>query len=168
MITLRNCYKNEIILYCDIFIENYSNDLIKNHQLDRQQAYNKAVNIIKSSFPDNKPEKNHSLYIINKTISEKSCNIGYIWILETPGEQSIFIMDFYILQKYRNKKLGFESLQKLMSELEVSGIKSVKLRVEPDNIAAIRLYERIGFYVTGINMSRKTNSKDCNNDISEK
>ncbi|PHM68872.1 N-acetyltransferase [Xenorhabdus sp. KJ12.1] len=157
MITLRNCYKEEIILYCYIFIEEYSNDLIKNHQLNRKQAYNKADNIIKSSFPDYQPEKNNSLYIINKSFSEKSYNIGYIWILETPEEKSIFIMDFYILQKYRNKKLGFESLQKLMSEVEIFGIKSVNLRVEPDNIAAIRLYEKIGFYATGINMSRKTN-----------
>ncbi|PHM54470.1 GNAT family N-acetyltransferase [Xenorhabdus sp. KK7.4] len=157
MITLRNCYKEEIISYCDIFIEEYSNDLIKNHQLNRQQAYNKADNIIKSSFPDYQPEKNNSLYIINKSFSEQSCNIGYIWILETPEEKSIFIMDFYILQEYRNKKLGFESLQKLMSEVEIFGIKSVNLRVEPDNIAAIRLYEKIGFYATGINMSRKTN-----------
>ncbi|MCC8368365.1 GNAT family N-acetyltransferase, partial [Xenorhabdus sp. PB61.4] len=106
--------------------------------------------------------------IINKTISEKSCNIGYIWILATPKEKSIFIMDFYILQKYRNKKLGFESLQKLMSVLEVSGIKSINLRVAPDNMAAIRLYEKIGFYATGINMSLKNNSKDYNNDTSEK
>ncbi|WJV68738.1 GNAT family N-acetyltransferase [Pectobacteriaceae bacterium CE70] len=168
MSILTECTGNDIGAYCNIFVEEYENDLIKNHHLNQSEAHKKAIDVFNSSFPDNRAEKNNSLLRINKMLNDKSYHVGYIWLLYFPKEQSVFIMDFYILHEYRNKKIGYETMNDLISMIGRSNVTMIKLRVEPENQAAIGLYKKIGFDITGINMVRRITLKVGENDISNK
>ncbi|ACS85468.1 GNAT family N-acetyltransferase [Musicola paradisiaca] len=166
MLVLTECTGNDIGAYRNIFVEEYRNDLIKNHHLEQSEAHKKAIDTFNSSFSDNHPEQNNSLLRITKDLKGEPCHVGYIWLLYSPREQSVFIMDFYISQEYRNKKIGYESMCYLISMLECSNVTTIKLRVEPDNQMAIGLYKKAGFDITGINMVHKITPKVGENEIS--
>ncbi|QOL14195.1 GNAT family N-acetyltransferase [Dickeya dianthicola] len=165
MLVLTECTENDIGAYRNIFVEEYENDLIRNHHLSQSEANKKAIDVFNSSFSDNQPEKNNSLLRITKKLNDEPCHVGYIWLLYSPKEQSAFIMDFYVSQAYRNKKIGYEAMSYLISMLEHSNMTTIKLRVEPDNQTAIGLYKKVGFDITGINMVRKITSTVKGNDI---
>ncbi|WP_034915800.1 GNAT family N-acetyltransferase [Erwinia sp. 9145] len=153
MVTLAECLDEERNLYFTIFINEYTNDLIKNHRLPQPQAHQKAADLIAASFPGEKAAENYLLFSFHTQNDTGKCHVGYFWIQVSPGDHSAFIMDFFIFPEWRNKKLGGEALQALSEKLQALNILSVKLRVAPDNNAALHLYQKSGFAVTGINMA---------------
>ncbi len=56
-----------------------------------------------------------------------------------------FIHSFYVDPEFRNKGVSKILLREVMSELRRDSFKEVQLTVDPDNIAAIRLYRSFGF-----------------------
>ncbi|OTA14500.1 GCN5 family acetyltransferase [Xenorhabdus vietnamensis] len=155
MLSLKECTRSEIETYRTTFVNEYVIDLIRNHQLSQSEAHKKANVTFNISFPDNQPTKNNSLLRITKILNDVPCHVGYLWLFYSPEEQSVFIMDFYISPEYRNKKIGHEAMNKLIAMLENRQVTTLKLRVEPDNQAAIGLYKKTGFDITGINMTHR-------------
>tara|TARA_R110000850_G_scaffold73038_4_gene160251 strand:- start:303 stop:782 length:480 start_codon:yes stop_codon:yes gene_type:complete len=51
---------------------------------------------------------------------------------------------------YQNKGVGSRMMTLLIDSLRVEGIRRLELTVESDNLAAIHLYERVGFQQEGI------------------
>ncbi|WP_369790191.1 GNAT family N-acetyltransferase [Rouxiella sp. WC2420] len=159
MLSLKECTGSEIGEYCTIFVNEYQMDLIRNHQFSQLEAHQKANATFNTSFPDNQLAKNNSLLRITKILSDVPCQVGYMWLLYYPEEQSVFIMDFYISPEYRNKKIGHEAMNNVIAMLEKKQMVTLKLRVEPDNQAAIGLYKKTGFDITGINMTHRITPK---------
>ncbi len=56
-----------------------------------------------------------------------------------------FIHSLYIDPEFRNRGVGKKLLQEVLSELKRDSFKEVQLTVDPDNIAASRLYRSSGF-----------------------
>jgi len=151
-------HRKEFDDYRTIFIGEYKTDLIRNYKLSDNEAHEKAAVIIDSSFSDDAKRKNNTLFRIVKNIDGVQRNVGYIWLLSSPEDRSVFVMDFCILPEFRQQHLGTEALTALFYQLEQSGNKEIKLRVDPDNEPARKLYKKVGFDITGINMARKLNS----------
>ena len=159
MLSLKECTESEVAEYYPLFVNEYKMDLIKNYQLSQLDAQQKAHATFSTSFPDNQPAKNNSLLRITKILSDIPCHVGYMWLLYYPEEQSAFIMDFYISPEYRNQKIGHEAMNNVIAMLEKKKMATLKLRVEPDNQAAIGLYKKTGFDITGINMTHRITPK---------
>lgn len=53
-------------------------------------------------------------------------------------------------KNYRGKNIGSRLLEKGLNYLKTKGVKWVKLEVRPDNLPAIRLYKKFGFYQIGM------------------
>jgi ribosomal protein S18 acetylase RimI-like enzyme len=71
--------------------------------------------------------------------------------------------------KVHGQKLGERLLRRLMGELWAAGAQRLVLEVRPDNAAAIRLYERVGFtprvllsnfYAPGLDARRMIREKE--------
>ncbi|MBQ7337930.1 MAG: GNAT family N-acetyltransferase [Clostridia bacterium] len=71
---------------------------------------------------------------------ERGCVVGYLDVTYTFEENEPF--DLLVKQAYRRKGYGRRLLAKA---LEMNGSKGMMLLVDIDNIAAIRLYESLGF-----------------------
>ena len=61
-----------------------------------------------------------------------------------------FIHSFYIDDKFRNKGIGKMLLRKVLDGLRRDSFSKVQLTVDPDSIAASRLYRSFGFEKTGM------------------
>ena len=60
------------------------------------------------------------------------------------GGMVVWIEEIFILPGYRNKGLGSEFFAYVRENIEPH-VARIRLEVEPENTAAIRLYERMGF-----------------------
>ncbi|MGZ9583658.1 N-acetyltransferase family protein [Paenibacillus marinisediminis] len=55
-----------------------------------------------------------------------------------------------LLPEYRGCGIGTALMQRLIQELKVQGVKELSLSVAPDNLAAVKLYQRFGFQEVGM------------------
>ena len=132
----------------------YALDLMRNHGLDEQAAQQKAWAGIDAAFPDKVNTATNKLLSIVKKDGDTDCYIGHLWYSLT-DETSAFIMDFYILPGHRGAGYASHALSEFKTRLKADGLSKISLRVEPDNPAALKTYERAGFFVTGWNMVKK-------------
>ena len=70
--------------------------------------------------------------------------IGYIgaWLTEPNAE----ILNLFVLETYRGRKIGSRLLQAVLDVCIEAKIENITLEVRPSNVAAIALYTSLGFH----------------------
>ena len=79
--------------------------------------------------------------------------MGYLWI--SISENIAWIYDIYLLPEWRGKGYGKQALDVINQQLALEGITETGLRVAANNSRAKKLYESLGFVLTGYNMSKR-------------
>lgn len=99
------------------------------------------------SFDDFKREVEKPITHLWGLITDHKLN-GYIcfWLLN----QEIHITNLAVHPAKRGRRLGQFILVKIMEKYVHKGLKQIRLEVRPSNLAAKRLYARMGFYEIGI------------------
>ncbi|MEZ8637329.1 GNAT family N-acetyltransferase [Vibrio cyclitrophicus] len=151
MIKLRPMTSSEYPAYCDYFIDDYSREIVENygHSLDR--AIELANQELLRSFPNGLETNVHALLCVESG----SELVGYLWHSINAADKSTFIYDFFIFPNFRNNGYGKLAISVLESQLKSVGIEQIKLRVAYQNQRALKLYQEIGFAISGYNMSKK-------------
>ncbi|MFL7049068.1 GNAT family N-acetyltransferase [Vibrio cyclitrophicus] len=151
MIKLRPMTSSEYPAYCDYFIDDYSREIVENygHSLDR--AIELANQDLLRSFPNGLETNDHALLCVESG----SGLVGYLWHSINAADKSTFIYDFFIFPNFRNNGYGKLAISVLESQLKSVGIEQIKLRVAYQNQRALKLYQEIGFAISGYNMSKK-------------
>ncbi|MEZ8267666.1 GNAT family N-acetyltransferase [Vibrio cyclitrophicus] len=151
MIKLRPMTSSEYPAYCDYFIDDYSREIVENygHSLDR--AIELANQDLLRSFPNGLETNDHTLLCVESG----SELVGYLWHSINAADKSTFIYDFFIFPNFRNNGYGKLAISVFESQLKSVGIEQIKLRVAYQNKRALKLYQEIGFAISGYNMSKK-------------
>ncbi|MEC0092332.1 GNAT family N-acetyltransferase [Paenibacillus macquariensis] len=72
-------------------------------------------------------------------------NKGYGYISNDTPE-----LGMSLIKEYRGQGIGTALLRKLFEEMTELGIKRISLSVDPRNLAAVKLYQRVGFEEVGM------------------
>ncbi len=149
MINFRAMKAEEFPGYRDYFVADYANEIAANfgYTLERSQAI--ALKELEDDLPQDVSTAGNILLCIEEGVGNR---IGYLWYKCLDNEQTVFILDFIIFEDYRGLGYGKAALIALEERLSNSGVEQVKLRVAYENNRALRLYEKLGFNVTGHNM----------------
>lgn len=75
--------------------------------------------------------------------SRKNEVIGFLEISRVLDESDI--IDLEIKNEFRRQRIGTEFLEYAISDMKLKGVKDIFLEVRKSNIAAIKLYEKLGF-----------------------
>jgi ribosomal protein S18 acetylase RimI-like enzyme len=140
----------EFAQYRDYFIHDYADEIAANfgHSLEKSRAI--ALEELNDDLPQDVLTPNHCLLCIENN----NDLIGYLWYKRFDHEESVFILDFVVLESFRSKGYGTAALTVLEEHLAKSGATQIKLRVAYKNKRALALYENLGFTVTGYNMAK--------------
>ena len=143
--------------YCDYFIDDYSREIADNYGHSMDKAIELAEQDLIRSFPNGLETNEHDLLCIEFTSESevKSEVVGYLWHSIKVSEKSTFIYDFFIFSNQRNNGYGKLAIKALESQLQAIGIEQIKLRVAYQNQRALKLYQEVGFVISGYNMSKK-------------
>lgn len=133
----------------------YAEDNIKSGRWLREGAHARALADLKASLPQGVNTPNNYLFEILG--SPKNVAVGYIWcaIQDNYGQRSAFVYDVEIKPEFRRQGLATEAFEAIQGHVAALGIESIGLHVFAFNEAAIALYRKLGFQVTGVNMQKK-------------
>lgn len=97
-----------------------------------------------------------SQHVLSIHVEESVSPIGMIWFeaREKRGRKSAYIFDFAIAPEWRGKGYGAATLRALENLVTSMGIARVSLNVMGWNEGAKALYDKLGFKVTGIGMTK--------------
>ena len=151
MIQLRPMTSNEYPAYCDYFIDDYSREIAENYGHSMDRARELANQDLLRSFPNGLETNDHELLCIEAG----SKLVGYLWHSINENDKSTFIYDFFIFPNCRNNGYGKLAIIALESQLKSIDIEQIKLRVAYQNQRALKLYQEVGFAISGYNMSKK-------------
>jgi ribosomal protein S18 acetylase RimI-like enzyme len=70
------------------------------------------------------------------------------------GYRRAYLYGFRVREAYRNQGIGTRMMQVVEADLQERGFREVVLNVARDNLAARRLYERLGYRVIGSDPGR--------------
>lgn len=151
MISLRPMRPDEYAAYLDYFIPDYAAEISTNYGLSDVDARAQAIRETDEDLPQGVETAGHVLLCI---IAGAGAVIGYLWYRPDLAARSAFISDFHILTGQQGNGYGKQALALLEAELADSGFTQIRLRVAADNNRAKHVYDRSGFRITGINMSK--------------
>ncbi len=157
MISFRAMKVDEFSSYRDYFIVDYADEISANFGRTLEQSRIIASKELAEDLPQNVSTPNNYLLCIEQN---ESITIGYLWYKLYDDGATAFILDFVVFKEFRGQGHGKAALLALEEQLAQSGTKQIKLRVAYKNDGAKRLYEKVGFNITGFNMSKLLGSQD--------
>ncbi len=135
--------------YRDYFIVDYAIEIAANYGYSPKKSRDIALKELLEDLPQTISTPDNFLFCIEESDGK---TIGYLWYKLLDKGETAFILDFMVFEKLRGLGYGQAALLALEQQLFQSGVKQIKLRVAYDNKGAFRLYEKLGFSVTGYNM----------------
>jgi ribosomal protein S18 acetylase RimI-like enzyme len=139
----------EFSRYREYFILDYADEIASNFGYSLEPSRTIARKELQEDLPLEVSTPDHCLLCIE----ENKDLIGYLWYKLVGGE-SVFILDFVVLEQFRSKGYGTAALTALEEHLAKFDAKQIKLRVAYYNKRALALYEKLGFTITGYNMAK--------------
>ena len=150
MITFRPMRADEFAAYRDYFIVDYADEISANFGHTLEQSRIIASKELAEDLPQNVATPDNYLLCMEQN---ENITIGYLWYKLYDDGATAFILDFVVF------KDGKAALIVLENQLAQSGTRQIKLRVAYKNNKARQLYEKVGFNITGINMSKLLGSE---------
>ena len=142
--------------YLDTAVQEYAQSHIKAGDCESDEALSLAHKDYRELLPDGLQSKNQFLFSICDDATGANGSIGMIWfaVKDQRAARSAFIYDFKVREDLRGKGYGRQALEKVEELIRAMGISRVSLNVFGYNHAARKLYEKAGYQITGIGMTK--------------
>jgi len=96
-----------------------------------------------------------AVYVVGLCDDEVVSYAGLWYVMEESH-----ITNIAVKEKYRRIGIGSEMMKVLFEIAEELGVKTMTLEVRESNVAAIRMYEKTGFYKAGIRKKYYTDNNE--------
>jgi RimJ/RimL family protein N-acetyltransferase len=136
-------------------LTSFAHDKVQSGQWMPQEAQQNASIGFQKLLPEGMATANHFFYSL--VDPELSQSVGYIWF-QIRGEgtgRDAFIFDHVIHEKFRNRGYGSQTHQAIDAKLLAMKVERVSTHVAAHNTTPLRLLERVGYRVTGIDLSKR-------------
>ena len=144
----------EFAEYLDTVIELYAQAHIRAGDCDAADA----LELAQADYAMLLPEGLHTAgqYLYSMFDETTDARVGMIWfaVKERRGKKSAFIYDFLVSEEHRGKGYGAQTLSKVDRTVEKMGVARISLNVMGHNHVARALYEKQGYAITGIGMTK--------------
>jgi len=139
--------------YLETAVQEYAQAHVKAGDCEPEDALRLAQADYDGLLPDGISTRGHHLF----SIVRGDAPIGMAWFQfrERDGRKSIYLFDFQIDAAERGKGYGTQALQRIEELARSMGAERMSLNVMGWNDGARRLYERVGFAIAGIGMTKK-------------
>ncbi len=133
-------------------VSGYANEFVDSGILDAEAARERAENDFREILPDGLATENHLLWTAR--VEAEPAPVGTIWVMLAPERQPphsfVYALDVHV--DYRQRGYGQAIMETAMRLCRERGIATMGLNVFGHNVAARRLYDRLGFRVASTSM----------------
>lgn len=154
MIRLVPMNETEYQEYLAVAIPDYAQEHVKAGRWNAENALQSATQEYQQILPDGLHTKNQFLFSI--VDEQTGTKVGLLWFAATEREHEpvAFVYDVNIYEPFRRRGYGEQAFQALETKVRASGLKKISLHVFGHNHAARAMYEKLGYVVTNVNMSK--------------
>lgn len=144
----------EFEAYLGHAVKDYADEKVKAGNWPAEGAQQRSEKEFLGLLPKGVATKNQHLFSL-KTAT--GATVGMIWFaVGEQAEQPIaFICDFSVHEAFRGRGYGEAALEELEHKVQTLGITSISLHVFGHNRVARSLYEKLGYEVTNVNMTKR-------------
>lgn len=150
MITFRALPSQDFAAFSSYFIVDYARNLVANWGLAWKRALALVEDDLRNAFPTGpeSPAAGHKLLSI---LDAQALAVGTLWV-ETQDAKTVFIRDFHIFQAFQGRGLAKAAMAAFDEAAARDGFAAIRLRVAPNNAAALHVYAASGFRICGVQM----------------
>ncbi len=137
-------------------IREYAADLAANNGLSPEAALARSERDFHELLPQGPATPQQHVYSILAAPEPGSAArpIGVIWFAERDNPPTAFVYDFSVDAAYRGRGYGAQALLAIEARVKALGLTRIGPHVFGHNHGARRLYERLGYQVTNVNMAK--------------
>jgi RimJ/RimL family protein N-acetyltransferase len=152
MVSLRAMTEAEFQAFLAYSIPEYASEKVKAGNWTPEEAMERSRKGHATLLPDGLASPNQHLF----TIDLEGRPVGRLWLSVDPRTAggAGFIYDLFVEESFRRQGIGAEAMRLLEKEGLSLGVHSLALHVFGYNLAARALYEKLGYEITNINMSK--------------
>lgn len=153
MVTLVPMTQVELDAYLESSIREYADEHVLAGNWDADTALERSQDEFAKLLPQGVSTPKQYIFAICDELGNK---IGMIWFADqrdTP-DKAAFIYDFVIQETYRGRGYGAPAMRALEEQVRAIGIHKISLHVFGANKVARGLYEKMGYEVTNVLMSK--------------
>jgi RimJ/RimL family protein N-acetyltransferase len=158
MINLVPMTEEEVVKFNEESIIDYAESQIEAGVWLKETAFQQSRELFERALPDElSAEGNHFYLIKDESIPE---TVGGINLIVGGGKLDPIAFIGYIIidEPHRNKGYGTQALQAVEIKAKALGVRRIALHVFSHNQAAKRLYEKMGYSITGYQMNKPLSS----------
>ena len=138
--------------YLATAITSYAQDNIDAGRWPETGALERSRSDFMSLLPCGLSTPNHHLMEIQTTDSHESVGILWFFVEQSQGVPVAFVYDIEIDSKFRRQGHATDVINALQILTRTMNVSRIHLHVFAHNEGGLRLYRKLGFQTTGINM----------------
>ena len=133
--------------------KNYAEEKVKSGNWRPEEAYALSKEQMNSLLPHGKETEGQYVMAIT---DENGSEVGVLWygITDRGDLPGAYIWDIVVYEEFRGKGYGKEAMKALEGEVLEKGVHRISLQVFGHNTVARSLYEKAGYEITNIVMSK--------------
>lgn len=145
---------SEFEAYLDHSIQSYAQEKIKSGNWRAEEGLELSRKEFDHLLPNGLETPDNYLYTIQNEDDEA---VGILWVAKKDwgGKPKAFVYDVEIHEDYRRRGYAQEAFGALEGVVRGLGLDEIALHVFGHNVAARALYEKLGYVITNINMSKQ-------------
>jgi ribosomal protein S18 acetylase RimI-like enzyme len=148
----------------EVFVERavpaYAVSKVRAGNWNADDALQRAAGEFQALLPLGLGTADHHLYTVREAIGSAGRVVGSLWLAEVPGaRRTAYVYDIFIDEAFRGRGLGEATMGAAEAESLRLGVDELKLHVFADNTQARALYEKLGYQVTNLNLSKRLTRK---------
>lgn len=147
-VALRPMLPHELRAFRDAFVAEWAADLARVEDLPMQEALEQSARRTDAELGGALESNVHRLFVITANGEP----VGTLWFSVREGRA--FLDDITIAEDHRGHGYGARALALMHVELRRLGVRLVQLNVYAHNPRARAVYERLGYEVTGVTMTK--------------
>ncbi len=152
MVKLRLMVDHEYECFADYSFRDYFRENCLSGLLRSGATEEKAGKAFAALLPDGLDTEGHFLFVVERGEND----VGALWfgIVEEAGVCEGFVFDIVIYPQFRRRgyaRKAFQALERQVLEME---IRSISLNVYVRNLAAVKMYEGLGFEPDSLTMRK--------------
>jgi len=157
MISLRSMTEEEFQAFLAQSVPEYASEKVKAGNWTPEEAWERSRKDHATLLPEGLASPRQHLY----TIEFGGRPVGRLWLSVDPQTAggAGFIYDLFVAEAFRRQGIAAEAMRLLEKEALGLGVSGLSLHVFGYNLAARALYQKLGYEITNINMSKALSFK---------
>lgn len=141
-------------------VRDFADDKIAAGTWKAEEAMALAEAAFRRYLPGDRETADAYLYTVQD--EENGTPVGHLWfnVMEQESVRFAFILDILMYEEYQGKGYGKATMTALEEEVRRLGLEQISLHVFGHNQRAFSLYQKMGYAVTDMQMSKKL-EKPC-------